>query len=158
MYSRRRVLSAIILTFASVFSVLGARAIAASSPDLSQFADSWSKLQGYSATVQLFEMKNGSRQDAVYDYTFRKPQSIDMVVKQGDNSGATVAWDGGTSATASKSGMFGIRMSKSVALNDPLISSLRGYTIADLGFGAILAHAQSVGGTLSSGDTKISGV
>ncbi len=61
------------------------------------------------------------------------------------------------SVSASKSGMFGITLRKSVSLNDPLVTSMRGYTVSDLSLPGILAHAQQVAGALSSASTTVNG-
>jgi hypothetical protein len=152
---RRIAMAAAILTFTFALSA-GARA--ASGSALDQFATALSSLNGYNATIQLYEVKGGSTEHAVFAYTFSKPTSVTMKVEQGPNAGATVKWSGGPNVNASKSGPFGITMGKNVSLNDPLVTSLRGYTVSDLSLGGILAHAQQTGGTLSSGSTTLNGV
>ncbi|HET9394279.1 MAG TPA: hypothetical protein VFO29_12255 [Candidatus Rubrimentiphilum sp.] len=132
-------------------------ASAASNSALDQFAKAWSALNGYTATIQLFETKGGNTEHAVFAYTYRKPQSITMHVNQGPSAGATVTWSGGPTVSASKSGAFGITMSKNVSINDPLVTSLRGYTVADLSLPGILSHAQQTAGTSYSGTTVLNG-
>jgi outer membrane lipoprotein-sorting protein len=134
-----------------------ASASAASAGALDQFAKTWSGLQGYNATIQLFEAKGGDSEHAVFAYGFAKPATVTMHVNQGPNAGATVKWTGGSTVYASKSGPFGITMGKNVSLNDPLVSSLRGYTVSDLSFAGILAHAQQTAGSVSSGPTTLNG-
>lgn len=130
---------------------------AASGNALDQFASAVASLNGYDATIQLMEVKGGQTENAVYAYSFTKPKSVTMNIKQGPNAGATVTWSGGSNVNASKSGPFGIRMGKNVSLDDPMVTSLRGYTVSDLSFAGILAHAQQTAGTLSSGTTKLDG-
>jgi hypothetical protein len=91
------------------------------------------------------------------DAHFSKPQSVTMHVNQGPSAGATVTWSGGPTVSASKSGAFGIRMTKSVSLSDPLVTSLRGYTVSDLSLPGILAHAQQTEGTMYTGTTTVNG-
>ena len=140
-----------------LFALGFAGAPAATGAALDQFAAAVASLNGYDATIQLFETKGGQTENAVYTYSFAKPKSVTMNIKQGPNSGATVTWTGGSNVNASKSGAFGIRMGKNVSLDDPLVTSLRGYTVSDLSFPGILAHAQQTAGTLSSGTTKLDG-
>jgi hypothetical protein len=139
-------------------------ASAATSTALDQFAKAWSALNGYTATIQLYEVKSprdpasgNNVEHAMFAYTFRKPQSVTMHVNQGPNAGATVTWSGGPTVSASKSGPFGIAMSKNKSLSDPLVTSLRGYTVADLSLPGILAHAQQTAGSSYSGTTTVNG-
>ena len=141
-----------------------ASASAATSPALDQFAKAWSALNGYTADIQLYEVKSprdvatgNNVEHAVFAYTYRKPQSVTMHVNQGPNAGATVTWTGGSTVRASKSGAFGITMSKNVSLKDPLVTSLRGYTVSDLSLPGILAHAQQTPGSSYSGSTTVNG-
>ena len=154
--STRRISIAAALLFCAVL-LSRQSGFAASNSALDQFASAWSSLKGYNATIQLYEIKGGSTEHAVFAYAFTKPKTVTMNVKQGPNSGATVTWNGGTTVNASKSGAFGIRMGKNVSLDDPLVTSLRGYSVADLCFGGILMHAQQTAGTLSAGSTKLDG-
>lgn len=140
-----------------LLAVLLAAGSASPPPALAAFAQTWSSMPGYTATVQLFEQKGSADERSTFTYTFSKPSHVTAVQTQGKNAGATVKWDGGTTVAASKKGAFGISMTKNVPLNDPLVTSLRGYTIADLSFGAILAHAQQTPGTLSETPATIGG-
>jgi hypothetical protein len=141
----------------TLFALSFASAPAATGSALDSFAKAWSGLHGYNATIQLYEVKGGNNEHAVFAYSYTKPATVTMHVNQGPNSGATVKWTGGSTVYASKSGAFGITMGKNVSLTDPMVSSLRGYSVSDLSFAGILAHAQQTGGTLSSGATKMDG-
>ena len=48
-------------------------------------------------------------------------------------------------------------MTKSVSLSDPLVTSLRGYTVSDLSLPGILAHAQQTEGMMYTGTTTVNG-
>ena len=145
------------LSTLALFALSFASAPAASGDALDSFAKAWSALHGYNATIQLYEVKGSSNEHAVFAYSFTKPATVTMHINQGPNSGATVKWTGGSTVYASKSGAFGITMGKNVSLNDPLVTSLRGYSVSDLSFGGILSHAQQTAGTLSGGATKLDG-
>ncbi len=152
-----RRIGAAAISMLAFFALSFASAPAATGNALDAFAKSWSALHGYNATIQLYEVKGGSNEHAVFTYSFIKPSTVAMHINQGPNSGANVKWAGGPTVYASKSGAFGITMGKTVSLTDPLVSSLRGYSVSDLSFAGILAHAQQTGGTLSSGATKLDG-
>ena len=154
--SFRRVASAAgSLSIAFILSFTNATA--ATNAALDQFAKAWSGLNGYTATIRLYEVKGGNTEHAVFNYTYRKPQSVTMKVVSGPNAGATVTWSGGTTVSASKSGAFGITLSKNVSLNDPLVTSLRGYSVSDLSLPGILAHAQQTAGSSYSGTVTLDG-
>ena len=148
-------ITAILAAVAFFFSAASAQA--ATGSGLDQFAKAWSAVQGYNATIQLYEVKGGNSEHATFAYSFAKPKTVTMHVNAGPNSGATVKWTGGSTVYASKSGMLGITMGKTVNLNDPLVTSLRGYTVSDLCLAGILAHAKQTAGTLSSGMTTLNG-
>jgi outer membrane lipoprotein-sorting protein len=121
-------------------------------PALTAAAAAYAKLAGYKTTAHVYQVKGNETQNSVYDYTFAKPTSISMNIVSGANSGANVTWNGGTTVRAGK-GMF----TKSVALTDPLVSSLRGMTIVQLSFGSILQHAAETAGALSASTTTLGG-
>jgi hypothetical protein len=81
-------------------------------------------------------------------------------IAAGPNAGVTVTWDGGADVVAHRgSGIFAALLKKTMALHDPQLTTIRGSSIDQLSFGAILAHGQQTPGTLSQdpGDI-ISGV
>jgi outer membrane lipoprotein-sorting protein len=119
---------------------------------LAPFAQAWGAISTYHTMAHVYQVKGTQTQNSVYDYTFTKPSSISMQIVSGPNSGASVTWSGGDSVRAGK-GMF----TKSVALTDPLVTSLRGLTIVQLSFGDILQHAQQTAGTLGGGTTTMGG-
>jgi len=116
---------------------------------LAAFAAAWGALTAYNATVTVFEQKDTQVQNVVFDYTFRKPASVTVHVVAGQNAGVTLAWDGGTTVVARRgSGLFAL-FKRTLSLHDPLATTIRGSSIDQLSFGAILAHAQAEAGTLS---------
>lgn len=121
------------------------------------FAEAWAAVPGYTATIDSFEKEGSKTQNSVFTYAFTKPEHVTMKVVKGPSAGATVVWNGGKTVTASKSGMLGISMSKTVPLNDPLVTSLRGGTVKDLSFGSILAHAEHTPGTRTQGSASLNG-
>lgn len=129
------------------------------SSTLSAFERAWSGVQAYTATITLFEKQGSKVQRAVYTYTFSKPSQATLHVVSGASAGDTLRWDGGTTVVASHgSGLLSI-IKKKFSLHDPSVTTIRGSSVDELSFGAILAHAQSIRGTLRPGAiTTVDGV
>jgi hypothetical protein len=116
---------------------------------LAAFARAWAAVTAYNATVTVFEQKDTQVQNVVFNYAFRKPASVTVHVVAGPNAGMTLAWDGGTTVVARRgSGLFTL-FKRTLLLHDPVATTIRGSSIDQLSFGAILAHAQAEAGTLS---------
>ena len=114
-------------------------------PALDAFATAWNRLTGYTATATIFEQSGSKTQTMVFDYSFQKPSSVDVRVVAGANAGARLAWKGGSTAVVRRgSGLLSL-FHRTVSLHDPLITTIRGSTIDELSFGAILAHAREPG-------------
>lgn len=125
-------------------------------PALEAFARAWAGVTAYSATLTFFEQKGTSVQDTVIEYSFRKPSSVTVRIIAGRNAGVTLTWDGGATVEATRGrGLFAALFKRTIALHDPLMTSIRGSSIDELSYGAILAHAEQTEGELSEapGDT-----
>jgi outer membrane lipoprotein-sorting protein len=116
---------------------------------LDQFAAAWAAVTSYSATVTVTERKDTQVQHIVADYTFRKPSSATMHVDAGPNAGVTMTWDGGTTVVAHRGSGLAALFKKTLALHDPQATTIRGSSIDQLSFGAILAHAQQEAGSVT---------
>jgi outer membrane lipoprotein-sorting protein len=119
---------------------------------LTAFAKTWDSMSGYKTAIHCFSAKDGKTENSQFNYTFTKPSSISMSIVSGPRAGNTVKWSGGETVTAGK-GMF----TKKFALTDSAVTSLRGGTIVDLSFGAILKHAEGLQGKKSSASTTMDG-
>jgi outer membrane lipoprotein-sorting protein len=116
---------------------------------LQEFASAWSHINAYSATITVFERKGEQLQNLVFDYTFRKPSGVTLQARSGPNSGATLHWDGGSTVVGQrKSGLIGW-FKKTFSLHDPVVTTIRGASVDELSFGAILAHAEQARGAIS---------
>jgi outer membrane lipoprotein-sorting protein len=116
---------------------------------LGQFAAAWANVTAYTATVTVFERKDTQVQNVVFDYTFRKPSNVTVHVDAGQNAGVTITWDGGSTVVAHRGSGFAALFKKSFALNDPQVTTIRGSSVDQLSFGAVLAHAQQEAGKLT---------
>jgi hypothetical protein len=120
-----------------------------SAQELDAFASTWASVKAYSATVNLSERKSTQVQTAVYDFTFRKPSHATLYAFSGAHAGATLVWDGGDTVVVHRGSGLAAMFKRTVALHDPLVTTIRGSSVDQLSFSAILAHAQKASGKLS---------
>jgi outer membrane lipoprotein-sorting protein len=116
---------------------------------LDEFATAWAGVSSYTATVTIFEHKDAQTQNIELAYTFHKPTNVSVKVEGGPNAGVTMVWNGGTTVVAHKGSGFAALFKKTLPLSDPLATTIRGSSIDQLSFGAILAHAQQQAGALT---------
>ncbi len=117
-------------------------ASAAATHELDAFAAAWAPITAYTATVTVFEQQGTEVQHVVFDYSFRKPSSVTVHVLAGPNAGVTLAWDGGTNVVAHRGSGLAALFKRTLSLHDPLATTIRGSSIDQLSFAAILAHAR----------------
>jgi hypothetical protein len=129
-------------------SIAAAREIAA-------FARAWAGISGYSATVTIFDQNGTQIQNLVFEYTFRKPSNVSVHVVAGPNAGVTLTWDGGATVVARRGSGLAAMFTRRLSLHDPLVTTLRGSSIDQLSFGAILAHGQQEAGSLSEAPGEV---
>jgi hypothetical protein len=138
----------LVLTCAVILT-LGARpshAIPAKTPAaLAAFAHAWKLVKGYNATITIFEQQGTRTQSMVFDYHFSKPSSVAVRVVAGANTGARLVWEGGSTVLVRRGGGLLSILKKTVPLHDPLVTTIRGSSIDQLSFAAILAHDQQPG-------------
>lgn len=109
------------------------------------FDHAWKGVTAYSATITVFEQKGSQSQNMTFDYRFTKPSNLAIRVVAGANKGATLAWGGGKTVVVRRGSGFLSLFRRTVPLNDPLVETIRGSTIDQLSFGAILAHSGQPG-------------
>ncbi len=85
----------------------------------------------------------------VLDYTFRKPSKATVLIVKGPNAGVTLEWNGGTTLVAHRGSGFMALFARTLSLHDPLAMTIRGSSIDQLSFGAILGQAEQTAGTVS---------
>jgi hypothetical protein len=118
---------------------------AASTPALDAFAHALNGVTAYNVTITIFEQTTTRAQNMVFDYHFTKPSSVAVRVVAGANTGARLSWEGGTTVLVRRgSGLLSL-LRKTVPLHDSLVTTIRGSTVDELGYGAILAHDQQPG-------------
>lgn len=109
------------------------------------FDRAWQGVTSYSATITIFEQKGSQSQNMTFDYRFDKPSNVAVRVVDGANKGATLVWGGGKTVVVRRGSGFLSLFRRTVSLNDPLVETIRGSTIDQLSFGAILAHSGQPG-------------
>lgn len=139
---------------ASALVLLTSAASATTSGDqaIASFSSAWAKVDTYSCTITAHEVSGTHVQDRVYDMWFQKqPIMTRMNIVSGDGSGSAVVWDGSDRVYGHKGGFLSM-FKKHLDLHDPQATSIRGTTVADASFGALLAHIQSLkGATIDAG-------
>jgi hypothetical protein len=132
---------------AAVCMASGARASQseAASRDLAAFARAWSGITAYSATVAMVDHKGAQSQNVVFDYM------------AGQNVGVTLSWDGGPTVIARRGSGFAALFRRTLSLHDPLVTTLRGSSIDQVSFGAILAQGQHDADSLSEAPGEVIG-
>lgn len=118
-------------------------------PAWAAFEQAWANITAYSATVAIFEREGTQVPSSVLDYTFRKPSSATVHFVAGKNAGVTLVWDGGATVVAHRgSGLLAL-LRKTFTLHDPQVTTIRGSSIDQLSFAAILSHARGTPGIVS---------
>jgi len=115
---------------------------------LAAFEHAWKGVTAYSATITIFERKGSQTQNMAFDYRFSKPSNLAIRVVAGANKGATLVWDGGRTVVVKRGSGFLSLFRRTVSLDDPIVATIRGSTVDQLSFGAIIAHSRQAG-TLS---------
>lgn len=119
------------------------------SPAWTDFTRAWSSIAGYSATVTIFEQKGAKAQNIVLDYTYRKPSNATVRIVQGTDAGVTLVWNGGSTIQAHRGSGLAALFKRTMALDDPAATTIRGSSIDQVSFDGILAHAQQIAGVAS---------
>jgi hypothetical protein len=118
-------------------------------PAWASFRCAWENVDGYSATVTMTERVGTDVQTSVSTFTFRKPGNATLSFTTGKNAGVTLVWAGGDDVVAHRgSGLMSL-FKKTFALHDPQMTTIRGSSIDELSFAAVLMHAQTTPGTMS---------
>lgn len=119
-------------------------------PAWAAFARAWSEITAYSATVTIFEQKGTQVQNSVFEYHFRKPSNATVGLSS-PYSGVTIVWEGGLTVDAHRGSGLMALFKKRFSLHDPQMMTIRGLSVDEGSFGAILAHSQGAPRTISQG-------
>ena len=138
--------AAAVASAASAVAATTAAATTAGDQALAQAEAMWAKLSTYSCTIDAHEVQGTATQDRTYDMWFqRQPIMTRMDITGGDGKGSAVVWDGSDHVYGHKGGFLSM-FKKHLPLHDPQATSLRGATVADASFGALLTHIEGLKG------------
>lgn len=124
--------------------LVAAMAVGPHDAALDRFAQSWSTLPAYHATLAMHETAGTNVQDRTYDFSFKKPNHATIVISSGPGRGGREVWDGGDTVIASPPGILS-SMHLKLGIHDARLVTLRGDTIAMASFGWVLDHLQNDG-------------
>ena len=133
----------------SLATPIAAQAQNAQPPAWAAFQDLWRDVTSYSATVIVFERQGAEVRSSTLDYTFHKPSSATVHFTTGPNAGVTVVWNGGDTVVAHRGSGLTALFRKKFPLHDPRVTTIRGASIDQLSFAAILAHSHGTPGIMS---------
>jgi len=138
----RRAAVLLVAALAGSFFIDAASARAASrSPAaaIAKWRATWQRVQSYQCTIRESERLGSRSEDRVYRLYFVKPRSTRMDVIAGDDRGSGAVWTGGSKVRGHRGGLLkGLVLT--LDLHSRLVTSLRGTTIDQANFGALLRH------------------
>jgi outer membrane lipoprotein-sorting protein len=102
----------------------------------------WDKINTYECTVSSHEVKGTDVQDRVYHIRFEKPLETRVDIVDGDGRGSAAVWDGGDRVRGHQGGMLSM-IKLNIDIHNKLATSIRGTTIAQANFGALIEHLKS---------------
>lgn len=116
---------------------------------LAKFTTVWEKLNSYTCSLTAHEALGTRAQDRDYDLTFRKPYDTKMAITGGDGKGGAAVWHGGDTLRGHQGGFISF-VKLNLNIHDSRATSIRGTTIAQANFGAILDHVKSLKGSVEA--------
>jgi hypothetical protein len=124
---------------ASVLALSSGAALASPAGDaaLAAFSSAWDGVHSYTCSITAHEVRGSDVQDRVYNAVFERPNNVRMDIVGGAGKGGAAIWNGGDTVYGHQGGFLSfIRLHLSI--HDPRAVSLRGTTIAQASFGALL--------------------
>ncbi len=125
----------------AVALTLGARSSALATPAgdaaLARYAAAWNAVQTYTVTMVAHEVKGTDVQDRTYQVYYSKPNIMRVDIVDGAGKGSQVLWQGGDTVDGHQGGFLRF-FHLHLKLTNPLAVSMRGKTVADVPFGAVL--------------------
>ncbi|HET9343637.1 MAG TPA: hypothetical protein VFO25_12060 [Candidatus Eremiobacteraceae bacterium] len=116
---------------------------------LAKFATVWDKLGSYTCSLSAHEVLGTRVQDRTYTFVFRKPYDTKMDITGGDGKGGAAVWHGGDTLRGHQGGFLSF-VKLNLNIHDSRATSIRGTTIAQANYGAILDHVKSLKGTIEA--------
>jgi outer membrane lipoprotein-sorting protein len=131
-------------TLAALASLPGtARATSAGDEALAAFSTAWAGVKTYTCTITAHEVKGRDVQDRVYHVAFMRPNNMRMDIVGGAGRGGAAVWTGGSTLFGHQGGFLSF-VKLHLNIHDPKAVSLRGTTVAQASFGALLDRVKSL--------------
>jgi hypothetical protein len=115
----------------------------AAESEIAKFASAWSNITAFTCTIDAHEVSGNRVQDRTYNMFFHKPHDTRLEITKGDSRGSIAVWRGGTRVIGHRGGVLSFAK-LNVDIHSPLVVTIRGTTIADPNFGAILDHIRGL--------------
>ena len=144
MTARRMIIAVAAATSAALaFGPGAARATPAGDDALAAFSTAWAGVHSYTCTITAHEVKGRDVQDRVYHVAFMRPNIMRMEIVGGAGRGGAAVWNGGDTLFGHQGGFLSfVRLHLNI--HDPKAVSLRGTTVAQASFGALLDRVKSL--------------
>jgi outer membrane lipoprotein-sorting protein len=141
----RRWIFGVAVLAASALAATTASATTSGEQALASFSAAWAKVNSYTCTITAHEVLETKVQDRVYTMSFVKPSDTRMDITGGDGKGSAVVWLGGTTVKGHQGGFLSF-IKLNLDMHDPKATSIRGTTVAEANFGAIIDHIKGLSG------------
>jgi hypothetical protein len=105
-------------------------ASAATVPAVAAFDEVFARVNDYTVTVHVHEVKGDQTQDRVYHFWFKRPHLAKSQIVSGPGAGGGAVWTGGDTVSGHQGGILSFIHLK-VGLHDRRAVSLRGSTIVE---------------------------
>ncbi|HKW44537.1 MAG TPA: hypothetical protein VJN22_02705 [Candidatus Eremiobacteraceae bacterium] len=113
------------------------RASTAGDAALAKFSAAWDAVHTYTCAISAHEVRGSDVQDRVYHVAFARPHTMRADIVAGAGRGGAAIWTGGDTLYGHQGGFLSfVRMHLNI--HDPRAVSLRGTTVAQVSFGALL--------------------
>jgi outer membrane lipoprotein-sorting protein len=110
---------------------------------LAKFSTAWDGVRTYTCTITAHETRGTNVQDRVYHLAFARPNNMRMDIVGGAGRGGSAIWSGGDTVYGHQGGFLSfIRLHLNI--HDPKAVSLRGTTVAQASFGALVARFKAL--------------
>ncbi|HEY5095489.1 MAG TPA: hypothetical protein VII69_10260 [Candidatus Eremiobacteraceae bacterium] len=110
---------------------------------LAKFTSAWDAVHTYTCTIAAHEVRGKDVQDRTYKLAFSRPNNMRMDIVGGAGRGGAAVWQGGDTVYGHQGGFLSfVRLHLNI--HDPKAVSLRGTTVAQASFGALLSRIKGL--------------
>lgn len=110
---------------------------------LADFSNAWDDVHTYTCTVTAHEVRGKDVQDRVYHLSFARPNNMRMDIVGGAGRGGAAVWAGGDTIYGHQGGFLSF-IKLHLNIHDAKAVSLRGTTMAQASFGALLTRFKAL--------------